>query len=94
MWQFRSTWLVRSCPLLLAMALLIAALGGCKGGATAAGPQNPSEPAGSGSASSAGVVTYPALPGAVRSPLYAVTANGTALFVEKFTKFAPEMQVP
>jgi 3D (Asp-Asp-Asp) domain-containing protein len=40
-----------------------------------------------------GVVSCPDLPGATRSPLYSVTANGTALFVEKMTKFSPEMQV-
>src|SRR6478752_2756950 len=39
------------------------------------------------------VVTYPNLPDAVESPLYTVTVNGTKLFVEKMTKFAPEMQV-
>jgi hypothetical protein len=41
----------------------------------------------------AGVVTYPSVPGAVKSPLYGVTANGTELFVEKLTKFGEEMQV-
>ena len=46
------------------------------------------------SCSSAGAVTtYPTLPGATMSPLYAVTANGTSQFVEKLTKFSPEMQV-
>lgn len=39
------------------------------------------------------VITYPDLPGAERSPLYTVTVNGTALFVEKLTKYSPEMQV-
>lgn len=39
------------------------------------------------------VTTYPTLPGAVVSPLYTVSANGTSVFVEKLTKFAPEMQV-
>ena len=29
----------------------------------------------------------------MKSPLYAVTANGTPLFVEKLTKYSPEMQV-
>jgi polygalacturonase len=33
------------------------------------------------------------LPGAVRSPLYTVTVKGISLFVEKLTKFSPEMQV-
>jgi 3D (Asp-Asp-Asp) domain-containing protein len=40
-----------------------------------------------------GVLTCPDLPGATKSPLYSVTANGTPLFVEKMTKFSPEMQV-
>ena len=39
------------------------------------------------------VITYPTLPGATMSPLYTVTANGTTQFVEKLTKFSPEMQV-
>ncbi len=39
------------------------------------------------------VITYPTLPGAAQSPLYTVTANGTPLFVEKLSKFSPEMQV-
>ncbi len=38
-------------------------------------------------------ITYPTLPGAVESELYTVTVNGTPLFVEHMTKFAPEMQV-
>lgn len=41
----------------------------------------------------AGIITYPSVPGAVKSPLYSVTANGTELFVEKLTKFGQEMQV-
>jgi hypothetical protein len=41
----------------------------------------------------ASVTTYPTLPGAVESALYSVTANGTSQFVERLTKFAPEMQV-
>ncbi len=46
------------------------------------------------SCSSAGaVLTYPTLPGATKSPLYSVTANGVSQFVEKVTKFSPEMQV-
>ncbi|WP_437543708.1 glycosyl hydrolase family 28 protein [Sorangium sp. So ce367] len=39
------------------------------------------------------VMTYPTLPGAPESPLYTVTANGAAQFVEKMTKFGQEMQV-
>jgi hypothetical protein len=41
----------------------------------------------------ASVTNYPALPGAVKSTLYTVTANGTSEFVEQLTKFAPEMEV-
>jgi Glycosyl hydrolases family 28 len=43
--------------------------------------------------SASGVTTFPTLPGAVKSPLYTVTANGTSQFVEQLTKFSPEMQV-
>ena len=85
-----------SSALLMAMALLVASHWGCNGSAaTTAGPQSPvaSELSSSPGPSAGRVVTYPDLPGAVRSPLYAVTANGTQLFVEKFTKFEPEMQV-
>ena len=42
---------------------------------------------------SLGVVTCPNLPGAPKSPLYSITANGTPLFVEKMTNFAAEMNV-
>src|SRR5262245_1452501 len=37
-----------------------------------------------------GCASYPVLPGAVRSPLYTLTVNGTSMFVEKMTKFSPE----
>ncbi len=40
-----------------------------------------------------GCIPDPMYPGAVKSPLYSITAGGTALFVEKLTKFSPEMQV-
>jgi hypothetical protein len=40
-----------------------------------------------------GIVSCPDLPGAPKSPLYSITANGTPLFVEKMTNFASEMQV-
>lgn len=46
-----------------------------------------------GLAAAGGCVADPAPRGATRSPLYTVTADGTALFVEKMTKYAPEMQV-
>jgi polygalacturonase len=83
-------------PVLLGMTLLAAAPSGCNSGAaTTAGPQSPAaaEAAGARGVKTATVITHPDLPGAVRSPLYAVTANGTPLFVEKLGKFAPEMQV-
>ncbi len=83
-------------PVLLAMALLAATPSGCTGGAaTAGGPQrpDPAEAPKADGASATTVVTHPDLPGAVRSPLYEVTANGTSLFVEKIGKFSPEMQV-
>jgi hypothetical protein len=85
-------------PLLLALAILVSTQWGCNSGAaTAAGPQSPvvggAASSGMSPAGTATVVTYPELPGAVRSPLYAVTANGTPLFVEELTKFSPEMQV-
>lgn len=43
--------------------------------------------------SSGAVITFPTLPNAVKSPLYTVTANGASQFVEKLTRFSPEMQV-
>ena len=36
---------------------------------------------------------YPDLPGAEKSSLYSITVGGTPLFVEKLSKFSPEMQV-
>jgi hypothetical protein len=39
------------------------------------------------------VVCYPTLPGAVASTLYSIKGNDTPMFVEKLTKFTPEMQV-
>ncbi len=41
----------------------------------------------------AALVACPDLPGAVASPLYSVTVGGKPLFVEKLTKFSPDMQV-
>jgi hypothetical protein len=60
------------------------------GGTTATGgtPGN----GGSGGGTSAGVACY-SVPGAVQSPLYTVTVNGTSAPVEKLTKYSPEMQV-
>ena len=40
-----------------------------------------------------GVLTFPSLPGAVKSPTYTVSANGADQFVEQLTKFNAEMQV-
>ena len=77
----------------MVMTLLVAAGPSCTGGASTAAPQAPGASAEVASTAGATVITYPDLPGAVRSPLYTVTANGAPLFVEKFTKFAPEMQV-
>jgi hypothetical protein len=59
--------------------------GGHTGGAGAGGD--------GGSTGPASLVACPDLPGAVKSPLYSVTINGAPLFVEKLTKFSPEMQV-
>jgi len=55
--------------------------------------------AGSGGACTSGncppvtCTTYPTLPGAAASSTYSVTASGAPLFVEKLSKFSPEMQV-
>jgi len=46
-----------------------------------------------GSGGPATLVACPVLPGATPSPLYSVTVNGSPLFVEQLTKFAPSMQV-
>lgn len=59
------------------------ALGGANGGGMGGtGPSGPPT-----------CVSVPTLPGATASPLYTVTVGGTPLFVEKLTKFSPEMQV-
>jgi hypothetical protein len=79
-----------------------ASAGNGNGGNAGAGGSTAGASSGSGGAAGActsadcqtpGVITYPSVPGAVESPLYGVTANGTKLFVEKLTKFSPEMQV-
>src|SRR5215471_347246 len=64
---------------------------GASGGGGAAGASGDGGCAGA--SCQAMVITYPTLPGAPASTLYRVTANGTPLFVEQFTKFTPEMQV-
>jgi hypothetical protein len=66
------------------------------GGAAGSGAGGATGGAGSGAAGTSGgttLVSCPTLPGATASPLYSVTVNGTALFVEQLTKFTPEMQV-
>ena len=72
------------------MAGAPAGTGGAAGGTATGGAGGSSTVACS---SSAGVITFPTLPGATKSPLYTVTANGVSQFVEKLTKFSPEMQV-
>jgi hypothetical protein len=73
--------------------------GSSKGGSTGAGGVGGTgaggAPAAGGSTGTgpAGLVSCPTLPGATASPLYSITVNGTPLFVEKLTKFTPEMQV-
>jgi hypothetical protein len=64
------------------------------GGAPSSGG-SPAQDAGTPAAcgTEAAVITYPDLPGAVKSPLYTITANGKSVFVEKLTKYSPEMQV-
>ncbi len=69
--------------------------GGQAGAGTATGGTGggPTTGAGGGSGGVVTCVPDPTLPGAVKSPLYTVTANGAGLFVEQLTKYAPEMQV-
>ena len=69
--------------------------GTSSGGSDGGGPNDSGMPSGDGAVncSATSVVTYPTLPGATMSPLYTVSANGTMQFVEKLTKFTPEMQV-
>ncbi len=64
-----------------------------RGGAGGASATGTAGAGGTGGASATGCVAVPMLPGAVKSPLYALTANGTTLFVEKLSKYSPEMQV-
>jgi hypothetical protein len=69
--------------------------GGISGGGGAAGAGSGGSASGgsSGASGKPTLVACPDLPGAVASPLYSVTVNGDPLFVEKLTKFSPEMQV-
>ena len=70
---------------------------GVGGGAGVAGGHAGTVATGTGGAAGASggpsLVSCPNQPGATASPLYSVTVNGAPLFVEKFTKFSPEMQV-
>jgi len=68
-----------------------------KGGSTGSGGTTAGGASGTGGSTgtpgAATLVACPDLPGATKSPLYSVTVGGTPLFVEKLTKFSPEMQV-
>jgi hypothetical protein len=67
--------------------------GGGKGGGTGGGTPGTGGAGGSGPPGAASLVACPTLPGATASPLYSVTVGGKPLFVEKLTKFSPEMQI-
>jgi hypothetical protein len=67
------------------------ALGGFGGAGASGGAAG--APATVDCATAGAVITYPDFPGATASPLYTLTANGAPVFVEKMTKFSPEMQV-
>ena len=67
--------------------------GGSAGAGTAGTPGTAGTGGMPGAGGPAALVTCPTLPGATTSPLYSVTIGGKPLFVEKLTKFAPEMQV-
>jgi len=73
------------------------ATGGAETGGDAAGGSATGGAAGAAAGGTGGdlptVITYPDLPGAERSSLYSVTVDGIPLFVEKLTKYSPEMQV-
>ena len=68
-----------------------------KGGSTGSGGAAAGGTTGTGGSTgtpgAATLVTCPDLPGATASPLYTVTVGGKPLFVEKLTKYSPEMQV-
>jgi hypothetical protein len=64
----------------------VASGGSGRGGSTGAGGST-------GTPGAATLVACPDLPDASVSPLYSVTVGGKPLFVEKLTKFSPEMQV-
>jgi len=63
------------------------------GSAGAAGETATGGTGGTGGATASGCEVFPDLPGAERSSLYSVTVNGSPLFVEKMSKFSPQMQV-
>jgi hypothetical protein len=65
-------------------------------GSVAGGNTGSGGTAQTGGAGGAGNITcapYPDLPGAEKSPVYSIKVGGTPLFVERLSKFSPEMQV-
>ncbi len=70
-----------------------AGIGGGDTGGAATGGAAPTGGAGTGGAVTSGCAVFPDLPGAERSSLYSVSVNGAPLFVEKMSKFSPQMQV-
>ncbi|NUR26562.1 MAG: hypothetical protein HOV83_12070, partial [Catenulispora sp.] len=88
----RITPLAQLLAKLLAVALL-AVGGGVGTNALVAPVYGATAATGSAGQAAGGCAADPALPGATKSSLYTVTADGAPLFVEKMTKFAPEMQV-
>ena len=69
------------------------AKGGSPGTSGAAAGGTTGSGGATGTPGAATLVTCPDLPGATASPLYSVTVGGKPLFVEKLTKYSPEMQV-
>ena len=66
------------------------------GGSVAGGNTGTGGTAQTGGTGGSGNITctpYPDLPGAEKSSLYSITVGGSPLFVEKLSKFSPEMQV-
>ncbi|MGV9981575.1 cellulose binding domain-containing protein [Micromonospora wenchangensis] len=75
--------------------IALLAVGGVATGAVVAPVHGAAAAAANGTSGAAagGCVADPALRGATKSTLYTVTADANPLFVEKMTKYAPEMQV-
>ena len=69
--------------------------GGSSAGTTGSAGAGGTASGGSGGAggATATTVTCATLPGQTKSTLYTVTGNGTSAFVERLTKYSPEMQV-